>query len=144
MRSWLPQDHFELGLPGALIRALAHRSGSCFEEKSRTIFPSSALARSLHDCVAVPCSMAFAGVVSCVCTSIFARFLLALAVDGIPLQELLPEPVPVSADDQVVPVPQHLQELAGGLQLCHRGAVLVDDEGPLPLALGVGLPRAPF
>src|SRR2546428_496838 len=74
----------------------------------------------------------------------FARFLVALDVDRVPLQELVSEPVPVSADDQVVPVPQHLQELAGGLQLRHRGAVLVDDEGPLPLPLGVGLPGAPF
>src|SRR2546428_4656890 len=105
MRNWLPNGHFELGLPGALMRALAHRSGSCFEEKSRTIFSSSALARSLHDCVVVPCSMAFAGVVSLVCTSIPARFLLVLDVDGIPLQELLSEPVPVSADYHVVAVP---------------------------------------
>src|SRR2546425_9407908 len=115
MRIWLPKDHLELGLPGALMRTLAHRSGSCFEEKSRTIFPSSVLARSLHDCVAVPCSMACAGADSLDCT-VFARSLFALAVDGVPLQEFVSEPVPVSAGDQVVPVPQHLQELSGGLQ----------------------------
>ena len=44
--SWFPKDHFEEGLPGALIKAFAHRSGSCFDEKSCTIFSSSELARS--------------------------------------------------------------------------------------------------
>ena len=48
IRSWLPKDHFEEGFAGLLIRAFAHRSGSCFEEKSWTIFSSSELARSLQ------------------------------------------------------------------------------------------------
>src|SRR5207249_503729 len=102
---------------------------------------SSALARSLQD--AGGWLMACAGF-SVVCTNRVARLLLALPVGGISLEEFVPQAVPVPADDQVVPVLQHLQELAGGLQLRHRGAVLIDDEGPLPLALGVGLPGAPL
>src|ERR1700680_516043 len=46
--SWFPRDHFEEGFPGELIRAFAHRSGSSFDEKSATIFSSSAFARSLQ------------------------------------------------------------------------------------------------
>src|SRR5580658_2808572 len=49
IRSWLPKDHLEEGFAGALIKALAHRSGSCFEEKSWTTFSSSELARSLQE-----------------------------------------------------------------------------------------------
>src|SRR6202795_4439059 len=49
IRSWLPNDHLDEGFSGELMRAFAHRSGSSFEEKSPTIFSSSAFARSLQE-----------------------------------------------------------------------------------------------
>jgi len=47
--SWFPNDHLEDGFAGLLTSAFAHMSGSCVDEKSRTTFSSSELARLLQE-----------------------------------------------------------------------------------------------